>query len=72
LTKAEWCERRSGAGHCGNDRAGRNRGLLVRRGLFAAIDPGGCRDVRAIGIFEALSSVAIVVIGAAFLLASVR
>jgi len=47
-------------------------GLLVRRGLFAAVDPEGRRYVRAIGILEALSSVAIVVIGAAFLLASVR
>jgi len=47
-------------------------GVVVRRGLFAAIDPGGRRYVFAIGILEVLSSVAIVVLGGVFLLAIVR
>lgn len=47
-------------------------GLLVRRGLFAAIDPGGHRYVLAIGVLEVFSSLAIVLLGGAFLLASLR
>jgi hypothetical protein len=46
-------------------------GMLVRRGAFAVLDPHGRRYVIALNAFQILSCLAIVLLGAVFLLGAI-